>query len=134
MKSSMVVSAIIVISLFALTVVLLSFRVQEGMTDPTISDTQYYSLVSVLRGISISDPKLESPFGLHVISNMDITDPAYTAIFINPNTLIKEKMNALMELVNSTPPKKLPPYTVRPEKIYSKVHFNTAKPKEKSSK
>jgi hypothetical protein len=125
MNSAIIVTAVLVVSCSVLAAALFSSRSQEGMTDPSISDTQYYRLVSVLRGISIADPKLESPFGLHVISNMDITDPAYTAILIDSNTLIKEKMNALMALVNSTPPKKLPPYTVRPEKIYSKVHFET---------
>jgi hypothetical protein len=134
MKMSIVVIAVLAVSLFALAAIIFSYRLQEGMTDPTISDTQYYGLVSVLRRISTADPKFESPFGLYVISNMGITDPAYTTILIDSDTLIKEKLTALMELVNSTPPKKLPPYTVRPKKIYEKVHFETTPQKDPTSK
>ena len=114
-------------ALVAVNVVFARGGVREGLTDPSISDTKYYALVAVLRGVVAADPKLESPFGLHVVSSLDITDPAYAAVLTDDNMLVKDKLGALMALVDSNPPKKLPPYTVPPKKMYEAVRFSEAK-------
>ena len=115
-------------ALVAVNIVFARGGAREGMADPSISDTQYYSLVSVLRGVVAADPKLESPFGIHEVNSLGITDPAYAAVLMDDTMLHKDKLSALMTLVDSNPPARLPPYTVRPKKMYETVRFAATKP------
>jgi hypothetical protein len=90
-----------------------------------ISDVQYYSLVALLKDLERRDPTLSNPFVLDSIGLLGITDPKYTRILGNNGMLVRDKLTQLMELIETTPPRVVPPFQVLK---YSDVSFGMNKP------
>lgn len=89
-----------------------------------ISDVQYYSLVALLKDLERRDPTLSNPFVLDSIGLLGIVDPEYTRILGDNGMLVRDKLVKLMNLIQTTSPKVIPPFQVLK---YSDVSFGMNK-------